>query len=245
LTTYIYNYIMPIMDCQEHNINADFVLHHPERCSIIACETVIEEMLPLIPPIMKYQVLDFGLHVKPDSLKIKLQETIDNSSKDIEVIILGYGLCSQAVVGLKSDRFTLVIPKVDDCIAIFLGSVESYDEQHKNVPGTYYLTKGWIEVGDTPFEEYESVVKQYGKERADKIYLQLLKNYTRLAFINTGNYNLAQYQTYAKNTALKFNLRYEEIAGSDSLAKKLIQGPWDKNILVIPPGKIISFLDFR
>jgi hypothetical protein len=233
------------MECQEHKINPEYILNNPERCKVIACETVIEEMLPLIPSKMKYEVLDFGLHIKPDSLKIKLQEVINSSTNDIEVIILGYGLCSQAVVGLNSKNFTLVMPKVDDCIAIFLGSIESYNEQHKNVPGTYYLTKGWIEVGDTPFDEYESVVKQYGKEKTDIIYRQLLKNYTRLAFINTGKQDLARYQNHAKNIANKFNLQYEEIPGSDELAKKLIQGPWDNNILVISPGRVISFIDFR
>jgi hypothetical protein len=221
------------------------ILQNPERCKIIACETVIEEMLPLIPPKMKYEVLDFGLHIKPDILKVKLQEAVTVSSKEVDCIILGYGLCSQAVVGLKADNCTLVIPKVDDCIAIFLGSAESYKAQHQKAPGTYYLTKGWIEVADNPFDEYEKTVQQYGKKRADSIYVQLLKNYTRLGFINTGSLNLEHYQNHAKNIAQKFNLQYEEIPGSDAIARKLIRGPWDQSILVIPPRQTITFLDFR
>jgi hypothetical protein len=242
LTTYIYNYIMRNMDCQ---MGFEKLLCTPERCKVIACETVIEEMLPLIPAKMKYEVLDFGLHIKPDSLKIKLQECINTSASEADCLILGYGLCSQAVVGLKSENCTLVIPKVDDCIAIFLGSAESYKEQHQKAPGTYYLTKGWIEVGDSPFDEYEAVVKQYGQKRADSIYRQLLKHYTRLGFINTGTLNLERYQVHSRNIAEKFNLQYEEIPGSDAIARRLMQGPWDESILVVPPGRCISFLDFR
>jgi hypothetical protein len=226
-------------------MNYEYKLKNPERCKLIACETVMEEMMNIIPPKMKYEVLDFGLHIKPESLKIKLQETVTASSKDADLVILGYGLCSQAVVGLKADNCVLVVPKVDDCIAIFLGSIESYKQQHQKAPGTYYLTKGWIEVGDTPFDGYDEAVKKYGKKRADSIYTQILKNYTRLAFINTGNINLEHYQDYSKNIANRFNLKYEEIQGSDSIAKRLIQGPWDESILVVPPGKSISFLDFR
>jgi hypothetical protein len=221
------------------------MLRTPERCKVIACETVIEEMLPIIPPGMKYEILDFGLHIKPDSLKVKLQEAVTASSKEADCIILGYGLCSQAVVGLKADNCTLVIPRVDDCIAIFLGSTEAYKLQHQKAPGTYYLTKGWIEVGDSPFDQYEAAVSQYGQKRADSIYRQLLKNYTRLGFINTGTLNLEKYKTHSKNIAEKFNLSYEEIPGSDSIARRLLQGPWDESILVVPPGRSITFLDFR
>ena len=37
------------------------------RTKVIACATVIEEMLPLMPPELAYEVLDFGLHLVPGS----------------------------------------------------------------------------------------------------------------------------------------------------------------------------------
>jgi len=123
------------------------------RTKVIACATVIEEMLPLLPPDVDYCVLDFGLHVNPEALKCALQNAVDASVASAETILLGYGLCSQAVVGLRANGCTLVVPKVDDCIAIFLGSAEIYRAQARTEPGTYYLTKGWIEGGDSPFGE--------------------------------------------------------------------------------------------
>ena len=62
----------------------------------------------------------------------------------------GYGLCSQGVIGVRANDCTLVVPRVDDCIAIFLGSASAYKKQSRTEPGTYYLTKGWIEVGESP-----------------------------------------------------------------------------------------------
>ncbi len=123
----------------------------------------------------------------PPTLKSKLQEAIDASCEHFDTILLGYGLCSMALVGLRANQCTLVTPRVDDCIAIFLGSHQSYLEQASKAPGTYYLTKGWIEVADTPFDEYERLIAKYGKTRADRVMKTLLKNYTRLVYIDTGH----------------------------------------------------------
>jgi len=217
---------------------------NPGRCKLIACTAVIEEMLPFIPPRMSYEVLDFGLHTDPKSLKKAIQNVINSSAPDVETILLGYGLCSQAVVGLKSGSRTLIIPRVDDCIAIFLGSAAEYQKQYHSAPGTYYLTRGWIESGDTPFSEYDILVKQYGDQTAQRIINKILKNYTRLVFINTGN-NLKYYREHARSMAARFNLRYEEIQGSDVMIRKMLYGPWNDEFVVIPPGKTVSFFDFR
>jgi hypothetical protein len=215
------------------------------RTKIIACATVIEELQTLLHDGIATCVLDFGLHVNPKRLRSTLQETIDDSSKSFDTILLGYGLCSQAVVGLRANNCTLVVPKVDDCIAIFLGSERAYKMQYSAEPGTYYLTKGWIEVGDSPFSEYDSTVARYGEEKARYLMGRMLKNYTRLALINTGQYELERYRDYCRNEAERFGLRYEEIPGSNTLIKKLIYGPWDDDFVVARPGEVITYRDFK
>jgi hypothetical protein len=216
-----------------------------KRTKVIACATVIEEMSSYLPSGVDACVLDFGLHVNPEVLKRALQETIDSSTTSVDTILLGYGLCSQAVVGLHANGCTLVVPKVDDCIAIFLGSEQAYKVQHQNAPGTYYMTKGWIEAGDSPFGEYDSMVERYGEERARMLMGKILKNYTRLALINTGEYELERYRDYCRRTAERFGLHYEEIPGSNTLIKKLLYGPWDDDFVVARPGETITYLDFK
>ncbi len=214
------------------------------RSLVMACATVIEEMLPLLPPGMKHQVFDFGLHVNPDRLRRSLQEAIDAIGDQYDTIILGYGLCSQAVIGIKSTYSTLVVPRVDDCITIFLGSRSEYQNQSRAEPGTYYLTKGWIEVGDSPFSEYDRMVQRDGRARAERIIKIMLANYKRLALINTGQYELEHYREYSQRMAERFGLRYEEIEGSNALVKKMIYGPWDDEFVVVPPGEAIRFEHF-
>src|SRR5208337_876151 len=169
---------------------------------------------------------------------------IDEVDSTVDTIILGYGLCSQGVVGLRTAHSRLVAPRVDDCISIFLGSGAAYREQTRSEPGTYYLTKGWIEVGESPFSEHEKTVQRYGPEKAERIYRIMLKNYTRLALINTGHYDLERYRDYARRTAERFSLRYEEIEGSTELVTKMVNGPWGSDFVTVPPGSAIELSHF-
>lgn len=215
------------------------------RLFVLACATVIEEMISLMPEGAEYEILDFGLHINPEQLRKTLQQRIDALKEPYDAVILGYGLCSQAVIGIQARQSPLVIPRVDDCIAIFLGSRDAHREQHSQEPGTYYLTKGWIEVGDTPFTEYERMVQQYGRERADRFIRLMLAHYTRLALINTGQYELEKYREYTRRTAEQFGLRYEEIPGSTALIRKMLYGPWTPDeFVVVPPGATVRYEDF-
>jgi hypothetical protein len=216
----------------------------PSRTIVMACATVIEEMLPLLPVGMAHQVFDFGLHVNPEKLRRTLQEAIDAVSGQYETILLGYGLCSQAMIGIRANGCTLVVPLVDDCISIFLGSHSAYLDQARAEPGTYYLTKGWIEVGDTPFSEFERVIQKYGQARAERLYHVMMANYKRLALIDTGQYELERYRDYARGMAERFNLRYDEIRGSAALIEKLLGGDWAEEFVVVQPGGVVQYQDF-
>lgn len=217
---------------------------YTSRRHVIACATVIEEIQPFIPADVSQEVLDFGLHLIPGKLKDVLQAKIDEVSPQCDAVLLGYGLCSMAVVGLQARSAHVIIPRTDDCIAIFLGSAEAYKTQAKKEPGTYYLTKGWIEVGDTPFEEHKKLIEKFGEARAMRLTSLMLKNYTRLAFINTGQYEIERFREYARQTAQTFNLRFEEIEGSPALVRKMVFGPWDDEFIVLEPGQTMRYEDF-
>jgi hypothetical protein len=230
-------------------MNESLMSTHPtvpaKRVKVIACATVVEEMLPLMPAHVAYEVLDFGLHVVPGNLKKALQAAIDKACQEYDTIILGYGLCSLAVVGLQAQACTLVVPKVDDCIAIFLGSGQAYRQEAQKEPGTYYLTKGWIEVSDTLLDERRRIAEKYGQEKADFIMGEMLKHYKRLVYIDTGTGDQDKYRAYAREVADQFNLRFEEIKGSNALVKAMLDGSWDNGFVVAPPGHVITFSDFK
>ena len=87
-------------------------------------------------------------------------------------------------------------------------------------------------------------MERYGKERAERLFKLMMANYKRLALINTGQYELEKYREYAQRIAEQFGLRYEEIEGSDTLAKKSLFGPWDDDFVVIEPGETFTLQQF-
>ena len=225
------------------------------KTKILACAVVIEELRSKLPAEIECETLDFGLHRTPEKLKIGLQEAIDKSA-GFDTIVLAYGLCGQAVLGLRSDTATLVVPRADDCIAIFMGSRAAYLKEQRENPGSLFLSKGWIEgrIDDssTPpkMPQYDLMVQRYGEERAKRmqeVYAgkYRLKHYKRMAFINTSaETNLEEYKQTARKRAERLNLRYEEITGSTAFMEKIASGLWDNEFVVVPAGRPISFYDF-
>jgi len=212
--------------------------------NIIACATVIKEIAPFLPAAMPYTAVESGLHQNPERLKAALQKAIDDADGRFDPIILGFGQCANAVIGLAAKKSTLVIPRVDDCIAMVLGSSSTYKEALGKAPGTYFLSRGWIDSGITLIEEFKELQKRYGRDRADRIQKKMLHHYTRLVFVDTGGADLAKYKEYARLAALYLALDYEVVKGNNQLIQAMVKGPYDDRFIVTPPGHRILFKDF-
>jgi hypothetical protein len=212
---------------------------------IIACKTLIKEMGDLLPGSVEAHSLESGLHLNPNRLREALQAMIDEFTAETETIILGYGLCSMGVVGLKAAKSTLIIPRLDDCIAIFLGSREAYKQEMGRAPGTYFLSKGWIDAGITLLGELKEMEAKYGKERAERLMKRMIQHYTRLAFIDMGYKDQERYRETAKEVARELDLDYQEVKGTTEFLKKIVTGPWDDSFVVVPPGHRVALEDFN
>lgn len=216
------------------------------RRKIIGCPVVLQALESYLAPDTETEALDAGLHVRPESLRRELQKAIDKSAGNFATVVLAYGLCSGAADGIKASGCTLVIPRIDDCIALFLGSRDAYRKQMLADPGTYYLTRGWVDAAISPFDDHAKMVERWGEAQADRLMGIMLKNYKRLVFIRTEPADgLEPYEEHARKTARKFNLRAEFVSGSAVFMKKLARGPWDEDFIVLPAGKTLSRDDFN
>ena len=212
---------------------------------VIACQ-VFQHLLEVrLPPELTRTVtfLDYGLHSVPRKLTQKVQELID-SLEEPSLVVLGYGLCGNGLNGIRAGRHTLLIPRADDCIAILLGSYHAYQQEFQSSPGTYYLSKGWLESGSNPLSEYQKYVERYGSEQANWIMDQQYQNYKRLVFVAHNPEDLERYRPQAEEVARfcqRWGMRYEEILGSEDYVNHLVETATalDKageDFLVIPPG---------
>ena len=213
---------------------------------VIACQVFQNLIEKFLPEDLAKQITfkDYGLHSVPSKLTWAVQEEIDQI-KEPSLIMLGYGLCGNGLKGIKAGEHTLLIPRTDDCIAILLGSYKKYIQEFDATPGTYYLTKGWLESGSNPLQEYEEYVEKYGEEDATWIMDQQYQHYERVAFVAHNQEDLEKYRPQAKEVAeycKRWDMRYEEILGSDIYVKRLIEMASsseveaDSDFLVIPPG---------
>ena len=90
--------------------------------------------------------LEAGLHEKPSDLRRQLQEAIDeaSSSGTYDRIAVGYGLCGRGTLGIESRGVPLAIPKVHDCIALFLGSDKAYREHSSGIDAAGRNVGLWV-----------------------------------------------------------------------------------------------------
>jgi len=212
---------------------------------IIACNVFQGLLEPYIPDghVRQVQYLEYGLHQIPKNLKIAIQEQIDQIETP-SLIILGYGLCGNGLDGINSGMHTLLIPRTDDCIAILLGSYQAYRREFDSMPGTYYLSKGWLESGSNPLEEYGELVIKYGEEKAKWLMDYQYRNYKRLALVAHTQDDLEKYRQRAQEVAeycSQWGMQYCELLGSEEYVKGLMQAAFalDKvgeDFLIIPPG---------
>lgn len=190
--------------------------------------------------------LDYGLHRVPKKLTKSLQAAID-AIPTPSLIVLGYGMCGNGLLGIQAGIHTLLMPRTEDCIAIFLGSDDAYRAEFNAHPGTYYLTGGWLEAGSDPLKEYESYLPKYGQETTDFVMDTQYKNYTRLMLVGHSDEDLSTYRERALRVAdycKRWNMTYHEMRGSDDYVRRLVEVAQDLSKadeafrVVLPGGRI-------
>ena len=102
---------------------------------LISCGTLEDEVRKVLAATPKPPRLIFtaaALHDKPtNQMREVLQQELNALGPEVCRVLFGYGLCGTAVQGLVTGNFTLIIPRVDDCIPLLLGSRERWLKSRK------------------------------------------------------------------------------------------------------------------
>jgi hypothetical protein len=204
---------------------------------ILACNTIRDELEKAALAADCHHPfiwIESGLHLVPDALRKRVQQELDGIS-GVERVLLGFGFCGNAVVGLDTKDFQLIAPRVDDCITWLLGSKENRDRCGKE-GGVYFLTKGWLEGEVNIWKEYQATLARFGPERTDRIYRHMLAHYRFLGLIDTGAYDLEGLLPQVRDIAATLKLDTKILLGSDLYLKRFLTGPWDtRDFLIVPP----------
>ncbi len=231
------------------------------KIRLIACEVFTRELgaaTAVSSHVFDSVYLPFGLHSYPNELRDRIQQEIDSAEGNgYDFIVLGYCLCSRGTAEITARSVPVLIPRGHDCITLFLGSRQRYDEEFASHPGTYYYSSGWIErsAGDVEqgtisdkhdrlYEErLQEYTEKYGEDNAKFLIEQeslWLANYTRAALIDTGIGPTEKYRDFTRQVAESHGWEYEEVVGDMSLLKRLADGDWgDGDFLTVQPGHTV------
>lgn len=204
---------------------------------VIACsmlEDEVQETMRQIGRNLPVLWIDRGLHEHPEKLREELRARIE-ATNNVDVIMLTFALCGNALAGIGSKSAKLVLPKFDDCIHILTSG--EYGSRGEVDCRTLYYTGGWLKSDRFIGKEFESCVARYGPKKADYIYNAMLKNYRGVELLDTQSYDMESCRGMAADTAARLGLAYSEGPGSIRILKKLFAGEWDDEFLVALPGE--------
>ena len=210
---------------------------------IVACRVMEPELEKARDHDSRVEIryLDQGLHRTPETMADLIQPQVDEAAQNAVRIVLGYGLCSNGIVGVKAGPQGLLIPSCHDCIAFFLGSPEAYGKAFEERPGTYYLTPGWVSERKDPLGIVEDdYTARVGREMAVWAMEEELKHYTHISLINTGIGDLGPLRERAKENARFFEKKYKEVQGNLTFFRKLIHGPYEDDFFFIDPSRKVE-----
>jgi hypothetical protein len=193
-----------------------------------------------------------GLHNEPEKLLREVQKaldvTSDSQNRPYDASLLGYGLCSNGIIGLSA-KIPVIVPRGHDCITLLLGSKNVYKEYFESHRGVYWFSPGWIETDTQPGKErFERTLKEYiekyGEDNAR--YLMeteqgWMKEYECATYIDWGLANSEQEKDFTRKAAQFLNWKYDEVKGDANLMQKLVDGLWnEKDFLIVRPGQKIT-----
>lgn len=153
------------------------------------------------------------------------------------------GFCGNVLEGLQVGNFTLILPRVDDCISLLLGSCRNRLALTKD-NGVYFMTAGWLGGERNILLEYEYAVKKYGERLGGEIFKAMFGHYKSLVLLNTGCYRLKEAESQSRMIADVLNLEYKLMPADTGYIHDLLCGPWGNDkFLVLPPRHTILYSD--
>lgn len=228
---------------------------------LIACNVFVREACLAIarsPHTIDPEFLELGEHARPDRLRTALQQRIDQTdrgAKTYDAILLAYGLCGNATVGLEARKTRLIIPRAHDCCTILLGSRQRFQEHFEHQLSTPFSSVGYMERGDYFLhtdlggqqihygDQYAALVQQYGEDNAKYIWESmhpegLDSEDQRAVFIDIPETaELGAKEAFREKVAAE-GKQVQFLQGDMRLIRQLIDGNWNPDeFLIVEPGK--------
>lgn len=235
---------------------------HDMRLKLIACNVFLREACHCIarsPHVIDVEFTELGDHIHSDTLRAGLQSRIDaagQSGKVYDAVLLLFGICGNATIGLQARGVPLVLPRAHDCCTILLGSKEEFQARFGDNPSMPFSSAGYLERGDYYMrvedgenrmhygDAYAAYVSQYGEENAKYIWETMHPPHPELGnkafFIDLPETTHLGYAAQFRERAAADGKECVVLQGSLQLVERLISGDWtERDFLVVAPGQTV------
>ena len=172
------------------------------------------------------RVLELALHNRRKTLQEGLVEAACEMSPHVDALLLGYGLCGNALESpeklLSEAGVPILIPMdqdhpVDDCVGLIIGGRECYYGELCNVAGTFFMIPGWSVHWKRMFEQ------DFGRLSVDMA-KRLFQHYERSLLISTPIMSEDKMSQNVKEFNKLFGFREEAREGTLSI----LNDTWSK-----------------
>jgi len=211
---------------------------------IIACNTIKPELLHAKEAVgCDYPIIwsGAGLHDTPKIMKTVLERCIAKAeAQGAEKILFAMGYCGGSLEGLSS-KAEIILPKVDDCITLLLGSKEKRQELQSS-GHIYYITKGWMTNKGVLYNQYLDIMNRYGEEQGSQIFAMLAGSYHYYGILDTHCYDMTEVIDKTKNMAEEMGMECFVADASDSYLRDLLSGNFDNSRFIkLEPGQSVTW----
>ena len=211
---------------------------------VLTCRTLEDEVnAALAKSGREYEIvwLESGLHNVPKKLTKRIQEELDGIEADR--VLLAMGFCGNSLAGIRANSFQLIVPRVDDCISLLLGSVErrlAVSREH----AAYFLTEGWLRGENNICAEYLQLSRRYDEETLECLMEMLCGHYRTLGLLDCGVKPIEELEAETRVIADTLRWQQRRIPATLDYLSALLTGPWPReDFLLFSPGSVITAED--
>ena len=209
--------------------------------AIIACKTIEDELRHAMAhtgtdwPVVW---LEQGLHNVPDMLRSALQTALNDVGA--QRVLLAMGFCGNAIRGVEVPVAELIIPRVDDCISLLLGSVQRRLEVSRE-HAAYFFTEGWLRGERNIWVEHLHMLEEYGEELTEELEKDMFGHYKTLGLLDCGIKPMDELIQGTKMIADGLHLTQQVIPATTRYLADLLTGPWTpERFLIMRAGETIT-----
>lgn len=200
---------------------------------LLACRIMEQELCGLLQKHqLDYPIVWFPskLHDRPQELNRQLAQALEAVSADR--VLMTFGQCGGCTDGLVVPVQELIIPRVDDCITLLLGSFRRRQELNSRLKA-YYMTDGWVDKQDGGASGFDHIFARYGQARGQQVIDAMYRNYCSLCMIDTGVCDMAQLTLRCQPIARLTHTTLTSTQGTTAWLEQLLTGPWPEDRFVI------------